>query len=195
MPEFPEIKDIAAPVEPATQLITPWGWWIAASVLALVLLTLLFLWLRALSRRVSLPGLPSRPEKAALRELEVLRGQVETLSPQEMATRLSGVVRTFLQRQTGVLALYATSPEILGDRPRAGEPPPPPVVGAFRDVLQASDALKYGSPRNPALQARELIDAAVQAVRLAALPLGTPPPMPPPAPPSPGNPQPVYKVT
>ncbi|MES2708199.1 MAG: DUF4381 family protein [Verrucomicrobiota bacterium] len=171
MPEFPPIQDIAAPVEPVTQAGTAWGWWIAAVVLGLVILVSFFLWLRAFRRRVRLPALPSNPEKAALRELEALRGQADTLAPEEFATELSGVVRIFLQRQTGVLALYATSPEILGDRPRAGDPPPPPAIAAFREVLQASDALKYGAPHaDLAHRTRELIDSAIHAVRLAALP-------------------------
>lgn len=171
MPEFPAIKDIAAPVEPGTYAGLAWGWWVAAALLALVLLTLLGLWLRTAMRRPRLPALPGRPEKIALGELESLRQQAGSLSAEEFATCLSGIVRTFLQRQTGVLALYATSPEILGDRPRAGDPPPPPAIAAFRDTLLASDELKYGAPRaDRSSQIHGLIDSAMEAVRLAALP-------------------------
>lgn len=171
MPEFPVIKDIAAPIEPGTYAGLAWGWWVAAAVLALILLTLLGLWLRTAVRRPRLPALPGRPEKIALGELESLRRQAGSLSPEEFATRLSDIVRTFLQRQTGVLALYATSPEILGDRPQPGNPPPPPAMAAFRKVLLASDELKYGAPgADRSTQIHGLIDFAIEAVRLAALP-------------------------
>lgn len=171
MPEFPKIKDIAAPVEPVAQTAPPWLWWTGVAVLSLIVLAGLIFWIRSARRRVRFPGLPSLPEKMALQALESLRQRAESLSPESFADELSQTVRTFLQRQTGLLALYATSPEILGERPRPGEPPPPPAITAFREVLQASDAVKYGAPRADKLtHAGQLIDSAMAAVRLAALP-------------------------
>jgi hypothetical protein len=171
MPEFPKIKDIAEPVEPAAQLAPPWLWWTGVAVLSLLVLAGLVLWIRSARRRVRFPGLPSLPEKIALQALESLRQRADSLPPEEFANELSQTVRTFLQRQTGVLALYSTSPEMLGERSRPGEPPPPPAITAFREVFLASDVLKYGAPRaDKTTQATQLIDSAIAAIRLAALP-------------------------
>lgn len=175
--EFPPIRDIAPPVEPEAAATMPWIWWAAAAVLAVVLLAGLFLWMRSVGRHLALPGLPPRPVNLAVRALESLRLAAPKLGAEAFAAQLSEIVRTFLHRQTGVLARYATSPEILGDRPRADQPPPPPVIAAFRDVLTASDALKYG-PVTPdrTVQTDALIDAALLAVRAAAAPLTPAPP-------------------
>jgi len=170
--EFPPIRDIAPPVEPEAAATMPWIWWVAAVVLAMVLLAGLFLWMRSVRRRLALPGLPPRPAKLAVRALESLRLAAPKLGAEAFAAQLSEIVRTFLHRQTGVLAHYATSPEILGDRPRADQPPPPPVIAAFRDVLSASDAMKYG-PVTPdrTVQTDALIDSALIGVRAASAPL------------------------
>lgn len=181
--EFPQIRDIAPPVEPSSAIMLPWMWWAAAAVLAVLLLAGLFFWLRSLGRGIALPGLPARPDKLAAQALETLRQAAPQLGAEEFAARLSEIVRTFLHRQTGVLARYATSPEILGDRPRPDQPPPPPVIAAFREVLTAGDALKYGPPvADRAVQTDALIDSALAAVKAAAtveviLPI-TPPPLP-----------------
>ena len=199
MLEFPPIRDIAPPVEPEAAATMPWIWWVAAGVLAVMLLAGLFLWMRSMGRRLALPGLPPRPEKLAVRALESLRLAAPKLGADDFAAQLSEIIRTFLHRQTGVLARYATSPEILGDRPRVDHPPPPPVIAAFREVLTASDALKYG-PVTPdrTVQTDALIDSALIAVRAAAAPLPpaspptlpaleVPPALPPPPPPLPAE--------
>lgn len=161
-------------------------WWAAAGVLALVLLGALGLWMRAAGRRLALPGLPAHPEKRAVRELEALRKAAPNLEAAGFAAQLTGIVRSFLHQQTGVLAHYATSPELLGDRPRRDRPPPPPVITAFREVLTASDALKYGPPmadRKP--QTDALIDSALAAVKTVATPSVPPVPAPSPVQPPP----------
>ena len=165
----------------------PWIWWAAAAVLAVVLLAGLFLWMRSVGRRLALPGLPPQPEKLAVRALNSLRLAAPKLGADDFAAKLSEIIRTFLHRQTGVLARYATSPEILGDRPRADQPPPPPVIAAFREVLTASDALKYGpTVADRTVQTDALIDSALAAVKAASLvevaPAFMPAPSLPPAP-------------
>ena len=176
--EFPPIRDIAPPVEPEAAATMPLIWWVAASVLAGLLLVGLFLWMRSVGRRLTLPGLPPQPEKLAVRALESLRQAAPKLGAEAFAAQLSEILRTFLHRQTGVLARFATSPEILGDRPRADQPPPPPVIAAFREVLTASDALKYGQgSADRTVKTDALIDSALVAVRAAAAP---PPPISPP---------------
>jgi len=166
--EFPEIKDIAAPVEPPPVPVAPWIWWLAAGVLGMALLIGLFLWMRAVGRRMRIPGLPPSPEQVAVGALETLRQAAPGLAADEFAQKLSGIVRTFLHRQTGVLALFETSPEILGDRRSQHTPPPIPAIGAFRQVLTDSDALKYGpAVADRKVQTDALIDAALSAVRAA----------------------------
>lgn len=191
MLEFPEIRDIAPPVEPTASVVLPWIWWAAAGMLAVLLLAGLFLWMRSVSRRIALPGLPAPPDKLAAQALEALRQVAPKLSADDFAARLSEIVRTFLHRQTGMLARFATSPEILGDRPHADQPPPPPVIAAFREVLTASDTLKYGPMvADRTVQTDALIDSALAAVKAASLvevapafmPVAVPPPLPPGAP-------------
>ena len=186
MLEFPPIKDIAPPIEPAATAALPWLWWLGAAILALLLLTGLFLALRAAARRWSLPALPLPPENQALRDLDALRHRAPSLSPENFAAQLSHILRTFLHRHSGILAHFATSPEILGDRPSPSLPPPPPAVAAFRAVLHASDTLKFGppSPSDPA-SSTALLDAARTAIQAAAAAPIPPPPLPPPLPLSP----------
>jgi hypothetical protein len=174
-------------VEPEAAATLPWIWWVAAAVLAVMLLAGLFLWMRSMGRRLALPGLPPQPEKLAVRALNSLRLAAPKLGADDFAAKLSEIIRTFLHRQTGVLARYATSPEILGDRPRADQPPPPPVIAAFREVLTASDALKYGpTVADRTVQTDALIDSALAAVKAASLvhvaPAFMPAPSLPPAP-------------
>lgn len=185
MIRFPEIQDIAPPVEPVATPGTPWGWWVAIGALTLLGLALLTWLLLALKGRARFPGLPDRsPDQVALRAIAALRERVAdleggSLSPTEFANELSGVVRVFLHRQTGVLANFSTSPEILGDRRRAGQPPPPPAVAAFRRVLLECDRMKFGGPDAPDAAAfAALLDDAAAAVRLASAPApaGDPPP-------------------
>ncbi len=162
----------------------PWMWWVVAGLLALMVLGSLWLWMRAAGRRLALPGLPPLPEKRAVRELEALRKVAPRLDAADFAAHLTEIIRTFLHRQTGVLARYATSPELLGDRPRRDLPPPPPVIATFREVLTASDTLKYGpatADRN--VQTDALIDSALAAVRAVAAPPSPSPPSPSPPPP------------
>lgn len=125
MLEFPPIKDIAPPVEPSAAAMQPWMWWVAAGALVLVILIGLFFWMRAVGRRLALPALPPQPEALAIRELEALRKTAPGLDAAGFAAELSEIIRSFLHRQTGVLARYATSPELLGDRTRRDQPPPP----------------------------------------------------------------------
>lgn len=172
MLEFPPIKDIAPPVEPSAAAAVPWLWWAGVAVTSLLLLYSCFVWLQGVGRRAALPRLPARAEKRAIKELHALRKRGASLGADAFAAQLSDIIRTFLHRNMGVLARFSTSPEILGDRPRADQPPPPPAVAAFREVLTASDALKYGpQDNNRNAQTDSLIDAAISAVRAACNPV------------------------
>ena len=201
--EFPPIRDIVPPVEPPPVPLPVWIWWTGAGVLGVVLLIGFWLWMRSVGRRLELPGLPAGPEKTATRALEALRKSAPGMAADAFAAALSEIVRTFLHRQTGVLARYSTSPEILGDRRRDDRPPPLPSIEAFREVLTASDALKYGpAVADRKVQTDALIDTALSAVRAACRPLPPAAPILPPAfvagpaipaePPSPAVPPPAF---
>lgn len=157
-------------------------WWVGAVVLTVLVVGLIWLWLRAMQRRLALPALPPLPQRIAEKALEALRQQAADLKPEVFAARLTDIIKTFLHRQTGVLARFATSPEILGDRISPDRPPPPPVISAFRKVLTDADALKYGPVHDRKVQTDALIDSALEAVRIASTPRK--PPVPPPLPPS-----------
>ncbi len=175
MLEFPPIKDIAPPIEPPAAAVLPWLWWLLVAFFALLLLSTLFLWLRSAARRWALPSLPGKPLKRALQDLAALRQRAPSLSAQHFAAQLSHILRTFLHRHSGVLAHFATSPEILGDRPGPDRPPPPPAIAAFRHVLSATDALKYGPPAPlPPDKASALLDDAAAAIQAAAAPPSPP---------------------
>src|SRR4029434_7896500 len=49
----------------------------------------------------------------AMRELDLLRPQVQTLDPYEFSVKVSDVLRTFIEAQYGLRATHQTSPEFL----------------------------------------------------------------------------------
>lgn len=108
-PSLPEIRDIAAPVD-----VFPWPLWIILGIAFLVLVFLAALvvglvWY--LRRRPVLP--PATPRMIAIRELELLRSQIETLDPHLFSVKVSDVLRGFIEAQYGLRATHQTSPEFL----------------------------------------------------------------------------------
>jgi Domain of unknown function (DUF4381) len=179
---FPNIEDIAQPKAPDPPPGVDWGWWVAAVVLGLIALGLIIWLVRVLWKRSALPGAPALPEKLALRELKALGKSAGPLAAPEFAAALAGIVRSFLHRRTGLLAHYATTPEILGNAATVTAPPPP-LTAAFSSVLEACDAIKFGSgaaPDRAVLIAQT--EAAIEQVRRA---LSSPPAAPAPPPPVP----------
>ncbi|HEX2748342.1 MAG TPA: hypothetical protein VHM91_10120 [Verrucomicrobiales bacterium] len=143
---FPEenLEKIAEPPPSAVEHAVTWWWWAGAIVLGLILLGVLVWGVSILVRRASVPPIPPRPEKLALREIKQLKKNAGTLSAPEFGAALSGIVRSFLHRRAGVLARFATSQEILGTSRTAGQAPPAPLAAPFATVLESCDALKFG---------------------------------------------------
>lgn len=107
-PALPEIRDIAPPVD-----VFPWPPWmvaIAVGFLAIVLIAIVWLIVRAIRRR-TVP--PPSPRTLALRELEALRAEVSLLDPYAFSVRVSDVLRGFIGEQFGIRAKEQTSPEFL----------------------------------------------------------------------------------
>jgi len=162
---FPEIEKIAEPVRPAMDAGGAWWWWVAAVLLGLIICGIATVLIAALTRRASLPGVPVRPEKQALREIKALRRRAGELDGPAFGAALTEIVRAFLHRRTGMPARFATTEQILGRARRADDPPPPPVVANFAPVLEGCDALKFGG----GTAARDsLLDAAEAAVKSLA---------------------------
>jgi hypothetical protein len=160
---FPEIEKIAEPARPAADAAGAWWWWVAAVLAGLVLLGVAAGVMTAMVRRASLPGVPVKPEKLALRALKSLRRRAGELDGPAFGVALTEIVRTYLHRRTGMPARFATTEQILGRTRRPDDPPPPPPVVNFAPVLEGCDALKFGG--GTAAARESLLDAAEAAVR------------------------------
>ena len=159
---FPELEKIAEPKLPDAAAGT-WWWYALAVVLGLVALGIIIGMLVVLARRAAVPGLPSRPEKLALKELKALRRRAEALDGPAFGVALGEVVRTFLHRRLGMPARFSTTEELLGRTRRPDEPPPPPAMAAFAPVLEGCDALKFSSAG--AATRAALLEAAESALK------------------------------
>jgi Domain of unknown function (DUF4381) len=108
-PQLPEIRDIAAPVD-----VFPWPLWMVLVAIAVVLLIIgliAFGIVWYVRRRPA--GPPPSPRMIAMRDLELLRTQIETLDPYVFSVKVSDVLRSFVEAQYGLRATHQTSPEFL----------------------------------------------------------------------------------
>lgn len=116
-PQLPEIRDIAAPLD-----VFPYPLWmvlVAAAVLLLILGLLVFGVIMYLRRRPA--GPPPSPRMIAMRELELLRPQIETLDPYNFSVKVSDTLRSFVEAQYGLRATHQTSPEFLASMAESKE--------------------------------------------------------------------------
>ena len=135
------IRDIAPPVEISPLLPWQMALLVAGGVVVLALLAAgLWWWARHRPAAAETPLLT--PRQAALAELERLRPQVPLLSPYDFSIAVSGVLRTFLERQHGLRALEQTSPEFLAALAEGGQ-----FTAADRallqDFLERCDLIKF----------------------------------------------------
>jgi hypothetical protein len=186
---FPDIKVIAEPPSPPVEHAAAWWWWAGAILIGLIALGLIIWGISALARRASVPAVPLRPEKLALRELKHLRKNAAGLTAFEFGTALSGIVRSFLHRRVGMLARFATTEEITGRSRPAGQAPPSPLAASFAAVLEDCDALKFGPGTAAAREeliakAESALNAVNDALKQHAPPSINLPPISPAPPPS-----------
>ena len=108
-PPAVEIRDIAPPVD-----VFPYPPWMVATAacVAAVVLGLIIWWIVRWVRRRPAP-LPPTPRAVALRELEQLRPQVQSLDPHEFSFPVSDVLRTYIGAEYHLHAPQQTSPEFL----------------------------------------------------------------------------------
>jgi hypothetical protein len=195
MPPFPELKDISPPTPPpfsSPEEVQQIVWWIFSGCTGALLLAAVWLWWKW---RVRQRAVPPRPQPALdhLHErLAALHPLAATQPAAEIGQKVGDAVRSYLQRQHGLLARYRTTEELFGTTTTArrhGAPPPLPFLRPFEDVFTQCDALKFAGASSPLYQRTSLIDAALAATEsvrasLARPPI-SPPPLPPPLPPPP----------
>ncbi len=110
------LRGIAPPVDVPWP---PWVWWVIGigSVIAVALLTWLFVWLARRTPKAP----PPTPRQIALRELEDLRMHIRELDSYAFSVRVSDVLRTYVGAQFSLPTTSQTSPEFLAsiaDSPR-----------------------------------------------------------------------------
>src|ERR1700755_1979636 len=91
-----EFHDIASPVD--YSLIPPW----LVFVIAFVVLSLLGLvvWWFVQRRKPELP--PKAPREIALEELELIRPEIDRMSPYQFSIRVSDILRRYVTQQYGL---------------------------------------------------------------------------------------------
>ncbi|MGI8603618.1 MAG: hypothetical protein ACR2OZ_11555 [Verrucomicrobiales bacterium] len=162
MPPFPELRDIAPPVEPPdpARVIV---WSVFGAIVAVGLFLALIAWVRWIRRHPRLPPLPLSAGTAALRELGELKALAGTLDSAELAGAVSESLRHYLQRARGLLARYRTTDEMIG-RNGGGGPPPLPFLRTFEPVLRGCDRIKYGRIESARAERMMLVEQAIAAV-------------------------------
>ena len=195
MPPFPELKDISPPTPPpfsSPEEVQQIVWWIFGGCTGALLLAAVWLWWKWRVRQRAVPP-PPQPALDHLHErLAALHPLAATQPAAEIGQKVGDAVRSYLQRQHGLLAHYRTTEELFGTTAAAtrrhGAPPPLPFLRPFEDVFTQCDALKFAGASSPLYQRTSLIDAALAATEsvrasLARPPITPAPHFPPPLPP------------
>lgn len=140
----------------------PHGWWWVWLVLALVAVAVAW-WLRKRQPSVVSPfvALPPTPYEVAIRELRRLRE--ENPPVEEFYTRLSDIVRQYLEGQMGLRAPERTTEEFLFEvsRDRSLSPEHRESLGAF---LQEADLVKFARFQPGTEDMKRALDAAEKFV-------------------------------
>jgi hypothetical protein len=111
-----DILDIKSPLKPPFSILDYWPFLAGALVLILIVLTVLLLIRRKKKGYLFiLPKPQDPPYVVALRELDSLRTEKlwQTDRTKEYYTRLTDVIRTYIEKRFGINALEMTSEEIL----------------------------------------------------------------------------------
>jgi len=199
MPPFPELKDISPPTPPpfsSPEEVQAVVWSVFGGFAALLLLVAFWLWWRWRVRRAQAPPLPQPALDRLRRQLTDLHPQAAALPATALGQQVGDAIRTYLQRDHGLLARYRTTEELFGTTRgprRADAPPPLPFLRPFERVFARCDALKFAGADAPPGLKTEVIDLALAAtdeVRVALAPRPTPPPAPAPTATA-GNPPPL----
>lgn len=158
-PEPLPIRDIAPPVD------IPWPPWLIACVVigvALVLAGLIALIVRWIKKRPAPP--PPTPRQLAVRGLEALRRDVQTLDPYEFSVRVSDVLRSYIGAEYGLHAREQTSPEFLASIAQS-----PKFYDADRkllaEFLEHCDLIKFARIDATTEDSARLLQSAISFVQ------------------------------
>ena len=161
--EKPDLNDLAQMAEPVP-LEAGWSKWvwrlaIGGGVLGLIGLALLIMHLR--KKQLSAPQVVLTPEQIARAELDALLNEklAERGEFQEFYVRLTGIVRRYIERKTGIHAPEQTTEEFLHD---------PTTRTAFSyehaerlgSFLEAADMVKYAAVKPGERELAESVDRA-----------------------------------
>ncbi len=142
---------------PEIPVITPSYWWLwALAGLAVVGLGVL-IWALVQSKISSPPALPKARRKA-IQALKQLQAQSAELSPSDTATRVSAIIREYLQLVYHVPAPRRASRELFRSQSAL------PSVKAVAPLADLWDQLAFGPPVSSTHEASALIDKALHHV-------------------------------
>lgn len=157
-----ELLDIAGPVA------IPWDWraWLAVGLVVLALAALAW-WAWRRFRRPPAPAPEAPPLPAHVRALDGLEAALQDLpEPERFCTRVSAVLRRYLEERFGLNAPDRTTEEFLAELRAGGGPLSAEQQGLLADFLTRCDLVKF-APGHPATEEelRGLHRAAWRLVR------------------------------
>jgi len=158
-PEVPEIHDIVPPME------VPIPLWVKLLIAAGLLVILGFaVWgvIVLAKRRPKTP--PLTPRDIALRDLEQLRAQVQTLDPHAFSVAVSDVLRQYVDAQYGLRAGKQTSPEFLASI-QAATAFSDDDRRLLADFLERCDLLKFARIEADSTTSEGLLSSALAFVQ------------------------------
>jgi hypothetical protein len=175
--------DVAPPSIPGPGLPL----WLVIGVITLaVLLVALVLWF-AFRKTVRPPALPPPPLTQALKGLQALLLESDSVPPEETAHQVSVVLRHYQQRRYLVPAPYRTREELYdqGEFNVRG-----PAPARFKPIALLSDQLAFASVPATKKEARELVQQSIDALQQESYHVAESPKTPPPLPSAPLPPPP-----
>jgi hypothetical protein len=157
-----DIHEIAPPVD--YSLVPPWVIY-AAVILGLAILGLIAWWIR---KRALRPKPMQSPRDRALRDLERIGGEMETLTPYEFSIAVSDILRGYVTEQYQLPVTRQTSVEFLSMLAKSS-PFSADETALLEDFLGRCDLIKFGRYDATAHDSRLLLEEATQFVKGAKL--------------------------
>ncbi len=166
-PGAPEAADLIKDIVPPQPVpIPPWLIATLAAAALLVIIAAALLIRRWIRNRPTPP--PPTPRAIALRELEGLRAQVNSLDPYAFSIAVSDVLRSYIGAQFGLHAPQQTSPEFLAaisNSPRFSDSD----RRLLAEFLERCDLIKFARIDADTRDSGRLIESAMSFVRGGAV--------------------------